>query len=149
VKDNDSKHSETEKKIAKVLSETKMSDLEQRPPPTLSLTSPNRLTDLDPESFSFLVVISMLFNPEDGKPDNYVVERLPGSNKLRLIAIDNDHAFVPATASKKEGGVRAKSVLFCMEAMNDSVHPKVRARIQQTARSPNLFASGSMTWWIV
>ena len=94
---------------------------------------PERLTTshLCPKSLSVSLVLAMLLNPEDGKPDNYIVESLGGreDSLFRLVSIDNDHAFVPAVPTGKDAKsnpIRTKCVLFCMDAMHNPVHDHVR-----------------------
>ena len=63
---------------------------------------PHLLKDLDERDLSGLIIVAMLINPEDGKPDNYIVEEHPMKrDKYRLIGVDNDHAFVPAIVKEK------------------------------------------------
>lgn len=63
---------------------------------------PDIVANLDAEATSFLLVATMLLNPEDGKPDNYVVERHPARpDKWRIVCIDNDHSFAPGVAVRR------------------------------------------------
>ncbi len=93
---------------------------------------------LDAEDTSALIVGSMLINPEDGKPDNYIVEDISSSSsrRYRLIAIDNDHAFVPGVAKEQKAGffsptvqVQVKTILFCLDYMLGSVPSAVRQKL--------------------
>lgn len=102
---------------------------------------PDILENLDEESISFLLVATMLINPEDGKPDNYLVERMPKNpNKWRIVAIDNDHSFTPGDGTDKKTSksqaITVKTILFCLDEMDESVHPNVLKRIRETANSP-------------
>jgi len=82
--------------------------------------------NLDLIHFSQLTIMSMIINPE---ADNYIVEE----NTRRIVGIDNDHAFVPALKERsliqKENIIHVKCILFCMDEMNDPVHPMVREQI--------------------
>ena len=85
----------------------------------------------------------MLINPEDGKPDNYIVEEHPMKrNKYRLIGVDNDHAFVPAIVKEKpadkgnllraaQAVVQVKTILYCLDQMKQPVHKDIRDSIAQ------------------
>jgi len=102
---------------------------------------PERLNpkQLDPESLSSLFLMAMLTNPEDGRPDNYVVEQIQDHPPLyRIVGIDNDQAFAPAVAKeqKKEWGrahhvVQVKSILYCMNQMKDPIQPHVREKFKK------------------
>ena len=52
---------------------------------------------IDSANFTGLVISSLLSNPQDGKPDNYIVEFLFAMDKsierMKVISIDNDIAF--------------------------------------------------------
>ncbi|MBW8308766.1 MAG: hypothetical protein K0M45_03865 [Candidatus Paracaedibacteraceae bacterium] len=97
--------------------------------------TPDKLKNLDPYFFSQSVIMAMLLNPEDGKPSNYVLEpshRNPGL--YRIIGIDNDQAFAPEITKPDEQAqskpvVRLKSILFCLDQMEEIIHPEVANRI--------------------
>lgn len=96
--------------------------------------NPEQLHHLDPQSLSEMLLVAMLVNPEDGKPDNYILQPLAEDpTRFRLVGIDNDHAFVPAVAREQKQGlfqkhevVQVKSVLYCLNQMKHKVHPRVR-----------------------
>jgi len=102
---------------------------------------PNRLTRLDSVSTTQLILMAMLTNPEDGKPDNYIVEPLPdprgGEPLYRLSCPDNDHGFVPAFVKAKpdKGGVftkpelvvQVKTILYCLDLMNQPIPEETKA----------------------
>jgi len=105
--------------------------------PTLSKVlkdSPEKLQFLDSENLSSLILMAMLINPEDGKPDNYILEKLPTQKEsYRLIGIDNDHAFVPAVAKEQRAGmlkgeskVQVKTILYSLDQMQAPVPSSVR-----------------------
>ena len=111
------------------------------------------LSSLDEESISGMILVAMLLNPEDGKPHNYVVEEFTDSNNektTRLIGIDNDQAFVkPFIANKKwsvldvfkqkETKPQVKTILYCLNQMNNPIHPDVR----------NLFINMSFQFYLI
>ena len=88
-------------------------------------------TQLDPQSLSRLLLLSLLINPEDGKPDNYMVVR--HSAGYQIVSIDNDQAMVePLEYEKNRWGfvtgntrVKAKCILFCLGAMQRPLAPEV------------------------
>jgi len=85
----------------------------------------NQIKDrFDPRLLSALICFSMLINLEDGKPDSYVAKKIliDISNYDELIAIDQDHAFMPEFFENK---MMIKCILFCLDNMYDSVHPDV------------------------
>jgi patatin-like phospholipase/acyl hydrolase/Ran GTPase-activating protein (RanGAP) involved in mRNA processing and transport len=97
---------------------------------------PERLKELDAYFLSALFIGSMLIAPEDGKPDNYIVEPLD-TGKCRLIAIDNDHALAdPLAGEVVQNRVKCcpqvKTILYCMDQMQDLIHPDVKAKIVAT-----------------
>ncbi|MBW8308218.1 MAG: hypothetical protein K0M45_01015 [Candidatus Paracaedibacteraceae bacterium] len=95
-------------------------------------THPDLLKQLDSKSFSESMLLTLLVNPEDDKPDNYILEPLAtDAHKYRLIGVDNDHAFMPTIARESDDPrakkqLQVKSVLYCMDQMNDPVHEEVR-----------------------
>ncbi|KNC50469.1 ribonuclease inhibitor [Thecamonas trahens ATCC 50062] len=67
-------------------------------------SSPAVLDAWSAVQYSQSVLMAMLVNPEDGKPDNFVVTRDGESGAVKVVCIDNDHAFVAALTNKKGGG---------------------------------------------
>ncbi|MBA3814375.1 MAG: hypothetical protein H0X26_07805 [Alphaproteobacteria bacterium] len=103
-------------------------------------TNPSILDHLDEEDISGMLIAAMLTNPEDGKPDNYIVTPHPTKpHKYRIVGIDNDQAFVPAIVKEKPdtatftGKIRpiaqVKTVLYCLDQMKSPVDPNLRTRI--------------------
>ncbi len=100
---------------------------------------PERLKQLDLPSLSQLLFITMLTNPEDGKPDNYIVEQISEKpSTYRLIGVDNDQAFVPPVAREQKTSifqkappiVQVKSVLFCLDQMDRPIEEETRYRFK-------------------
>lgn len=106
---------------------------------------PDILKQLEKKSLQKLILMSMLTNPEDQKPDQLILERIVGltpgvqdkeGNPLyRLISVDNDHALAPSVAKvvyNEQGGererltVQVKSALYCLSQMNEVIDEDVR-----------------------
>ncbi len=99
---------------------------------------PHQLQYLEPESVSEAIILALLISPEDGRADNYILQRVMIDNKMqyRIVSIDNDHTFVQSLALDKEGqekeeteGLQVKSILFCLDQMQLPVHARVRKRL--------------------
>lgn len=100
-----------------------------------------RLTQLDRQSISEAIVLAMLINPEDGRPDNYLLESFQGKEGLlyRLVSIDNDHSFVRPLkftnissedyTSPSSNLLQVKTILYCLEVMKEPVHETVQQRL--------------------
>ena len=86
-----------------------------------------QLKKLDPLAFSELFMASLLVNFEDAKPDNFILEPL-SQESYRLVAIDNDHAFVPPLMKENGKTVQVKNILYCLDQMNEPLHPHARER---------------------
>ncbi|MBW8310331.1 MAG: hypothetical protein K0M45_11985, partial [Candidatus Paracaedibacteraceae bacterium] len=98
---------------------------------------PQQLDHLDPISATSMILMAMLINPEDGKPANYIMEPLPHQPDLyRLASPDNDQGLVPAfvkpkpkeglLSKKPEIVVQVKTVLYCLDLMNQPIPHKTR-----------------------
>ncbi|MBA3814155.1 MAG: hypothetical protein H0X26_06665 [Alphaproteobacteria bacterium] len=105
--------------------------------------NPKILEDLDEEDLSGMLIAAMLTNPEDGKPDNYIVTPHPTKpNKYRIVGIDNDQAFVPAIVKETPDKTfltnkiipiaQVKTILYCLDQMKNPIHHSVRSRIINT-----------------
>jgi Ran GTPase-activating protein (RanGAP) involved in mRNA processing and transport len=93
--------------------------------------TPDQLQSLDLKSFSEMVLMTMLINPEDGKADNYILESLPfKEGSYRLIGVDNDHALMPTIARQTDQHhkkfLQVKSILYCMDQMQKPIPPQVK-----------------------
>jgi hypothetical protein len=100
--------------------------------------NPEKLESLDPVSTAQMILMAMLVNPEDGKPDNYIISPLPDNeNRYRLECIDNDHGFVPAFVREnpKTEGIfnkkivpiaQVKTVLYCLPHMMQPIQEVVK-----------------------
>ena len=55
-----------------------------------------KLAAFDVPALWEMILTAMLINPEDDKPDNYIVMPVntPDGLRYRLVCVDNDHAFV-------------------------------------------------------
>jgi hypothetical protein len=95
-----------------------------------------KLQQLDSYYLSNLILIIMLTNLEDNKPDNCIIEPCidgRGKQSYRLTLIDNDHAFVQDVKLTKDGvdedkgtDLQVKSIVFCLEQMLDKVDAKAK-----------------------
>ena len=86
-------------------------------------------TELDPESFSFHFIRTLILSPEDDKPDNFLVQH-SGSNtsdgRKKLVCVDNDHSFaVPIMRGNIYNELVVKSIIYCSGKMKDMIHPSV------------------------
>ncbi|MBW8308661.1 MAG: hypothetical protein K0M45_03310, partial [Candidatus Paracaedibacteraceae bacterium] len=98
--------------------------------------NPKQLDQLDPVSVTKMILMAMLVNPEDGKPENYIMEPLPESGLYRLTSPDNDQALVPAFVKSKpqaaslfrnqEIVVQVKTILYCLDMMNQPIPEETR-----------------------
>lgn len=100
--------------------------------------SPQILKNIDHESYCEATILAMLINPEDGRPDNYMLEPFYRGDTCyyRIVSIDNERAFVrPVTVNDSgeevEGpkGLQVKTYLYCMDLMRQPLHPAVRQRL--------------------
>lgn len=100
---------------------------------------PERLQALDEDDTAGLILVAMLINPEDGKPDNYIVTpHLTQADRYRLVGVDNDQAFVPAIVKTKPDVTlltrqtipvaQVKTILYCLDHMLKSVPTTIRNR---------------------
>jgi len=71
-------------------------------------TSPQRLTGLDPRSFTELIWLAILTNPEDGLPTNYVLHT-SAEETPTLVSVDHDHALFPAFALQPREGSQERT----------------------------------------
>ena len=94
---------------------------------------PKRIDRINQKSLSGLMIGSMLVNPGDGKPDNFVLD-----DQDWIASVDNDHAFAPAVVreipktdifGKAQAVFQVKTVLYCIDYMKAPVHPEIRERI--------------------
>jgi ankyrin repeat domain-containing protein 50 len=97
-------------------------------------------THLDMDQFTRWVFLSLLTQPEDGTPHNFILTKAEWGDLLRLIGIDNDHHFVCSFGSSWLGDqsfeelyrtdgdpvpkdalvdqrIHIKSIIYCLEAM--------------------------------
>ena len=76
-----------------------------------------KLAALDIPALWEMILTAMLINPEDDKPDNYIVMPVttPDGLRYRLVCVDNDHAFVePLLAKGPAGGQNRKLQVKCI-----------------------------------
>jgi len=86
-----------------------------------------------PKRFSQLALLAMILMLEDNKPDNMIVTKREdaGDNILELTLIDNEHFLLPAYIKKNRSYIlNTKCVLWCMDEMQQPVHPDVLRDLQ-------------------
>lgn len=93
-----------------------------------------RLDKISSRSFGLMCIASLLINPEDGKPDNYILEPQQGTgnedNYYNIVCVDNDHGLVPALAKEKmRTKVMVKTILYCMRQMHENLNKEAREQI--------------------
>ena len=101
-------------------------------------THTNLLPKVDRNNFSKMVVLSLLSNPQDGKPDNYMV-RFTTDNagevtSWGIVGVDNDMAFAPSTLRVRIGQSEkifalVRNVLYFFPQMKQAVDQKFRKKI--------------------
>jgi tetratricopeptide (TPR) repeat protein len=87
------------------------------------------LSKLDHRSISEMIVTSIIINPDDDNPKNFIAEPISTTLgvRYRLACVDNDHGFVaPLTKdSSKHRQLQVKSIVFCLDSMHEPLHPAV------------------------
>jgi hypothetical protein len=97
--------------------------------------TPEYIPKLNSFNFSSLVVLGILSDPQDGKPDNYMVEfTLDDSGEvvdMHIIGIDNDVAFSDVAIIRHQQGINEgkhfiniKNVLYFFPQMQEPIDPK-------------------------
>ncbi|KIC75377.1 hypothetical protein DB41_HN00090 [Neochlamydia sp. TUME1] len=97
-----------------------------------ALKADNTLANLDLHRLHNMMLLAMLVNPEDGKPDNYILQSFinhQGEVKEQVVCVDNDHALIPPFSEKRE--LQVKCILFCLNQMQEPLHPKTREQFLQ------------------
>ncbi|WP_039456529.1 ankyrin repeat domain-containing protein [Candidatus Jidaibacter acanthamoebae] len=90
------------------------------------------LSKISSKSFGMMYMASLLINPEDGKPDNYILEPVKGGEgeKYNIVCVDNDHGLVPALVKEKSHTkLMVKTILYCMPQMYEDLDKEVREQI--------------------
>ncbi len=82
-----------------------------------------RLNKLDSYSLGKLIIFTMLTNTEDGKPDNYTLKQNE-KGLYDIYLVDSDHGLVESI-NEKTNKMAVKSVLFCLDAMNEPLNGEV------------------------
>jgi hypothetical protein len=101
---------------------------------------PEYLEKLDLDNFGALVILGLLTDPGDAKPDNFIGKFIltPDGreiSQLRLMSIDNDISFIPPIIQRYKGksGVEQfteiRNCLYFFPHMNTVVTPWVRERL--------------------
>lgn len=101
---------------------------------------PQYLLKINPYNFSAMIISGLLINPQDGKPDNYMVQfsskkQLDGSiviDSVDIIGIDNDIAFSPPIIKRHTKNENDKhypnirNVLYFFPQMTSVIDKKFR-----------------------
>src|SRR5262249_34962098 len=80
-----------------------------------------------------MFLLTLLLNPEDAKPDNFILilEKKQEKNQkdflYSLASVDNDRSFYPAVIREEEKNtILVKSMVYCLDEMNQPIHPALR-----------------------
>jgi hypothetical protein len=98
---------------------------------TLLKENPDGLEDLiDDESFSWQFIRTLLLNPEDDKPDNFMVmayfDEWENRLRIKLVCVDNDHVFSePVLKGIIWNELLVKTIILCSKSMRRSIHPRI------------------------
>ena len=104
------------------------------------ISNPNILNEIEPSSYSKNFLKTILVNPEDDQPSNYVVQilRSPrGEISKILVNVDNDRSFLSEPVTKslfsfyKTLTLNLKSILYCAEQMKDKASNDVRLLVDK------------------
>ena len=98
---------------------------------------PEYLEKIDDENFSAMVVLGILTDPEDYKPDNlmakFTVNHEGKPVKLRIKGIDNDRAFTDPVVIQGGDGpgagthfIKVKNILYFLPQMQNKISPSFR-----------------------
>ena len=91
------------------------------------------LRKLNQRKFSGLTVATMLTNPEDGKPDNYIISKDGNTDSYSIACVDNDHSFIDSVSYKPRASfLRVKSILYCFDQMRDPIDRTIAQQILET-----------------
>ncbi len=98
---------------------------------TVLSKNPGWIKNVNPYNFSALFVLSLLTNPFDGKPDNYMVEITRDDNaevkSLKIVGVDNDLGFTePFYKAKDEHIVAVKNIIYLLPQMQESIDKRFR-----------------------
>ena len=86
----------------------------------------------DPENFSAHIILSILTDPGDAKPDNYIFEQTKSEGPIRIAAIDNDVVFfnrIFKSRADKLHYIYVRQILYCLPQMFKPLGCKTRAII--------------------
>jgi hypothetical protein len=86
---------------------------------------------IDDENFSWQFIRTVLLNPEDDKPDNFMVlayfDEWAKVKRYKLVCVDNDHTLSePINSGFIWNELLVKSIIYCSESkMKICIHPTV------------------------
>ena len=85
---------------------------------------PQCVKKINPTNFSQMFLATLLINPEDDRPDNFIATHTPQG--ITLTCIDNDHAFADQATLPGSKTPLVKSILFCLPQMQEVIDPAAR-----------------------
>jgi WD40 repeat protein len=93
-----------------------------------------RLEKIDPEAFTESMLLTVVTNPDDAKPDNHILMphiNRSGYYRYALVDVDLDHAFQEplVTNFRGQSKLNVKSIVYCCDAMKKSAEPAVAKRL--------------------
>jgi WD40 repeat protein len=93
-----------------------------------------RLEKIDPEAFTEAMLLTVVINPDDAKPDNHIL--MPHINRggyyrYALVDVDSDHAFQEplVTSFWGQSKLNVKSIVYCCDAMKEPIEPAAARRL--------------------
>ena len=99
---------------------------------------PDFISKIKEDNFSAMMILGVLTDPQDGKPDNYMVEFEVDDKGalvyLEILGIDNDIAFAEPIIKKHRGNqelffMNIKNVIYFFPQMKNPVAPNFRKKI--------------------
>ncbi len=87
-------------------------------------------SQIKPSNFSQMIFLTLLTQPQDAKPDNFMLSVSDGQEVKELVCIDNEQSFSDSIVvddrypDEHKPGI--KSILFVLENMHDKVDPEFR-----------------------
>jgi GTPase SAR1 family protein len=92
--------------------------------------APEQLDEIDSLSFSQLFILALLTYPEDGQPNNFIVEPL-ANGRYRLVAIDNGQSFVNPHNKRLLGLYQVLNIKTMLYLMPQMYQPIAKTVIEQ------------------
>ncbi len=98
----------------------------------------------DSRFYSEMMILTLMLNPEDAKPDNFILvatQKDTDENPcMGFVSIDNDRTFYPSVLREEEKNtILVKSIVYCFDEMNLPFNPALREEI--LSLTPHLLLS--------